>query len=258
MWRAARWRQGRQHDKGGLVAGDLGLQFPHQQRMQGPTLPQHRRLRPHVINVCAHVTNVCGHVINVCAHVITVCVLRLSAAALTLCRSRSGVSRWRRRVRQQSGWRSSRDVWRGICSGPTKRIDRDSVSGESVCLRGESMCLHGESFCLHWVNVSGESVCLHSESVSLVSQNVWWVDVSVSQSVGESVCLTHLLRLVTQHVGESVCLNGESVCLHSESVCLVSQRVGESICLNCESVYLHGKTACPHWWVNVSVGVYDH
>ena len=30
-----------------------------------------------------------------------------------------------------------------------KRINRDSVSGESVCLRGESMCLHGESLCLH-------------------------------------------------------------------------------------------------------------
>ena len=32
---------------------------------------------------------------------------------------------------------------------------------------------------------------------------------SVSQSVGVSVCLTHLLRLVTQHVDESVCLKDE-------------------------------------------------
>ena len=39
-----------------------------------------------------------------------------------------------------------------------KRINRDSVSGESVCLRGESMCLHGESLCLHWVSVSGEAL----------------------------------------------------------------------------------------------------
>ena len=32
---------------------------------------------------------------------------------------------------------------------------------------------------------------------------------SVSQSVGVSVCLTHLVSLVTQHVGEFVCLNDE-------------------------------------------------
>ena len=217
MWHAARWRQGRQHDKGGWVAGDLGLQFPHQQRMQGPTLQQHRRLRPHVINVYVHVINVCAHVTNVCAHVITVCVLRLSAAALTLCWSRSCVSRWRRRDWQQSGWRSSRDVWLGICSVTTKRIDRDSVSGKSVCLVSQ---------CVWWVSVSTWWVV-----VSALSQCVWWVRVS-----RESEC-----RWVS--VSEWwVSVSAQWVIVSPESTCRFSVFFGESTC---------GWISVSELWVNV-------